>query len=87
MAHIYVPSVGAESWRSLLADPEKHWKTGFSAKTLAHAWESAGGLPPEISRLFGANAELLLALPEHWAYKTNDCPSCIISCFTARHLP
>jgi hypothetical protein len=48
-----------------LADPEKHWRTDFSAKTLAHAWESAGGLPPEISRLFEGRVELLLGLPEH----------------------
>lgn len=65
MTRIYVPSSAPESWRGLLADPGKHWRTGFSAKTLAHAWESANGLPPEISRLFGGDAELLLALPEH----------------------
>jgi hypothetical protein len=54
-----------QSWQGLLADPEKHWRIGFSARTLAHAWESANGLPPEISCLFGDSAELLLALPEH----------------------
>ncbi len=65
MTRIYVPSCGPQSWQGLLADPEKHWRTGFSAKTLAHAWESADGLPPEISRLFEGRVELLFALPEH----------------------
>lgn len=65
MTRIYVPSSGPQSWQALLADPEKHWRTGFSAKTLAHAWESADGLPPEISRLFEGRVELLLGLPEH----------------------
>ncbi len=65
MTRIYVPSCGPQSWQRLLADPEKHWRAGFSAKTLAHAWESAHGLPPEISRLFEGRVELLLALPEH----------------------
>ncbi len=69
MAKIYIPSQGPESWRALLADPEKHWEPGFSAKTLANCWEAANGnLPAEISELFekqGAKTELLLALPEH----------------------
>jgi hypothetical protein len=35
---------------------------------LAHCWESANGLPPEISSMLqplGNNPELLLAIPEH----------------------
>ena len=65
MTRICVPSKGPESWQLLLADPKKHWQPGFSAMTLAHAWESADGLPPEISRLFEGRVELLLGLPEH----------------------
>ncbi|MBR1296632.1 DUF6946 family protein [Bradyrhizobium sp. AUGA SZCCT0042] len=65
MRRIYSPTVGAESWQSLLADPVKHWRTGYSARTLAHCWEAAEGLPPEIASLFGADAELLIAIPEH----------------------
>jgi len=26
-----------DDWKALLADPEKHWRTGFSTRTLAHA--------------------------------------------------
>ncbi|WP_426435901.1 DUF6946 family protein [Bradyrhizobium genosp. P] len=65
MRKIYVPSKGPESWQALLADPDKHWKTKFSARTLAHCWEAADGLPPEIAKLFGLGSELLIAIPEH----------------------
>jgi len=65
MTRIYVPSSGPDDWKSFLADPEKQWRTGFSARTLAHCWEAAGGLPPEVGRLFGPDAELLLVIPEH----------------------
>jgi len=62
---IYRPTRGPESWQELLADPQKHWVTGYSARTLAHCWEDAKGLPPEIAALFGGQATLLVAIPEH----------------------
>jgi hypothetical protein len=65
MSKIYVPSLGPQSWQALLADPEKQWKTRYSARTIAHCWEAADGLPPEIAVLFGDDAELLIAIPEH----------------------
>jgi hypothetical protein len=52
MKRILVPTTGVEDWRRLLADPEKHWRTGSSAKCLAHCWEDADGFPAEIKRLF-----------------------------------
>lgn len=72
MSKIYTPTIGVKSWQALLADPVKHWKTGYSAKALAHCWEEANGFPAEIRELF-ANAsehglegiEVLLAIPEH----------------------
>lgn len=65
MKKIHTPTEGPESWRRLLADPVKHWRTGYSARTLAYCWEAADGLPPEVAKLFPGQAELLLALPEH----------------------
>jgi hypothetical protein len=65
MMAIFLPSKGPDSWQELLADPEKQWRMGFSARTLAHCWETARGLPPEIVRLFGPNTQLLVAIPEH----------------------
>ncbi len=36
MRNIYVPTSGPGDWKCLLADPEKHWVRGRSARTLAH---------------------------------------------------
>lgn len=65
MKKVYVPTNGPESWRAFLASPDKHWRTGYSARTLAHSWEAGDGLPPEVSALFPGSPELLLAIPEH----------------------
>ena len=65
---IYVQSSGPEAWKAYLAKPDLHWKTGRSAKTLAHAWEAAQGLPPEIAALMQpvlGDCQLLMATPEH----------------------
>lgn len=67
---IYLPSRGAGDWQRLLAEPEKHWKRGRSARATAHCWESASGFPPEIRRVLTsipvfASVEPLLAIPEH----------------------
>lgn len=35
MRRIFVPSRGADDWRQCLADPEKQWRDGYSAKCLA----------------------------------------------------
>ncbi|MCB1417767.1 MAG: hypothetical protein KDJ74_01695 [Notoacmeibacter sp.] len=65
MSRILIPSKGVESWQSLLADPDKQWREGYSAMAVARSWEAAHGIPFEIASLFEADAELLLAIPEH----------------------
>jgi hypothetical protein len=65
MRKVYTPTLGPQSWQALLADPVKHWRTGYSARTIAHCWEAAEGLPAEVAALFGSDAELLIAIPEH----------------------
>lgn len=67
---IYLPSSSADQWARLLADPDKHWKSGYSARTLAHSWQDAGGFPTEIRSMLTAHEPFreitpLLALPEH----------------------
>lgn len=65
MTHIFAASTGLDTWRTRLADPENHWRDGYSAKLTAQSWEGATGLPPEIAVLLGKDAALQLALIEH----------------------
>src|SRR5579863_5613928 len=67
-----IPTLGPSDWRSLLADPQGHWRSGYSAKTLAHCWEAAEGFPRSVVTVLEQSAqpalqdiEMLLALPEH----------------------
>lgn len=60
-----------DDWKALLADPDKHWKKGYSARTLAHAWECCEGFPPEVDKALRAESEQtldslmpILAVPE-----------------------
>lgn len=48
MSTIYIPSKGPQDWQSLLAEPERHWRRGYSAMELAECWEAAAGFPSEI---------------------------------------
>ena len=61
MSRILHFTAGPQDWQALLADPQKHWRTGFSARTLAHCWEAARGLPPEVQAVFASSNEPLLA--------------------------
>jgi len=69
MSKILIPSPGSDAWQQFLAEPDKQWRSGYSAKTLACCWEDCEGLPVEIGELFAAEfnevPELLLAIPEH----------------------
>ena len=69
MTRIFVPSKGPDDWRSLLAEPDKHWARGYSAQALAHCWEEAEGFPLEIRRVLSQHyaldpVEPLLIFPE-----------------------
>lgn len=66
---ILVPTQSLDDWKKLLADPEKHWKAGYSAHALASTWDQRGGFPTEISDLMDQTpvtrgATMLLAIPE-----------------------
>jgi hypothetical protein len=66
---ILIPSKTAEDWRQFLAD-EGHWRTGYSARSLAHCWHDAAGFPVSVTQALAtapvlADAEILLAIPEH----------------------
>jgi hypothetical protein len=69
---IFIPTDGPESWKHLLAEPDRHWQPGFSAMSTALSWEKANGIPNEIASLFSRaedpslrDAELNIAIPEY----------------------
>ena len=72
MNHIYIPTSSANDWRKFLAEPDKQWRSGYSAKELAECWEQANGFPAELQSMFAksenqvfSKLELLLAIPEY----------------------
>ena len=69
--HIFIPSKGPNSWKDGLADPEKQWATGYSARTLAHCWEDENEFPGDFKKVLnesGLDLKLLLAIPEYKVY-------------------
>jgi len=61
MGRILAFTADPGDWQVLLADPVKHWRTGYSARTLAHCWEAADGFPPEVANAFQQTDEPSLA--------------------------
>ncbi len=71
MARILMFTSGPGDWKALLADREKQWRTGCSARTLAYCWEAADGFPPEVAKALQRTDEPslgeltpVLAIPE-----------------------
>ena len=72
MNKIFIPTRKPEDWKSFLAEPDKQWKTGYSAKALAYCWQEASDFPECVRKVFKKsgielfqNIELLLAFPEY----------------------
>lgn len=74
MSRLFSEGLGPAVWRAGLADPQRHWKRGRSARELAVSWEaqriSPTGLPPEIASTLArhpafANPSLLFGAIEH----------------------
>jgi hypothetical protein len=64
---ILVPATSPGDWQRFLAEPDRHWKAGRSARTLAHSWHDGDGMPPEIETALKSafsGVQLLLAVPE-----------------------
>ncbi len=75
MKKIFVPTKDTNNWKEFLAEPEKQWKVGYSARTLANCWEDANGeFPSCIQKVFSSYKSMigdikpLLIFPE---YKVN----------------
>lgn len=70
MNQIYIQAQGPGDWARFLAEPEKQWRRGYSARTLAHSWHAVGCFPPEVQNAFASSSSfrdisLLLVIPEH----------------------
>jgi hypothetical protein len=70
--HFFTPADNAQDWQQLLAKPDLHWKTGYSAKSLAFSWTEAQGFPNEVQTILDQSPaaclhdlEFLLGIPEH----------------------
>lgn len=48
---IFIPARKPEDWKQFLAEPDKQWKTGYSARTLAYSWQEANGIPAEVTEV------------------------------------
>lgn len=75
MTHFYIPSEGSDSWKDFLAEPDKQWKKGYSARALAYCWEEAQGFPKSVRKVFKNcpfkqfhTIEFVLGIPEHKVY-------------------
>ena len=71
MDKFFIPASNPADWKSLLAKPDKHWRTGYSAKALAYCWQEANDFPDNVRTVFKKsgiqlfqNIDLLLAFPE-----------------------
>lgn len=40
-----------KDWQQLLADPEKHWRKGYSAYELAYSWMNSAGFPVSVDNV------------------------------------
>ncbi|MBI5831801.1 MAG: hypothetical protein HZB16_05725 [Armatimonadetes bacterium] len=69
MGFMYAPAT-IDSWQQGLADTDRHWKDGYSAKSLCDAWHDADGFPDKVARVLRteprfADLAMLLGIPEH----------------------
>lgn len=70
MNTILIPALNPEDWKKFLADPEKQWEKGYSARTLAYCWHAANSIPAEVLSALKQSPELseiepLFIIPEH----------------------
>ncbi len=70
MNKIFIPATYPDDWKQFLAEPEKQWKTGYSARTLAYCWQEANGIPNDVIKVLSQipdfeNLETLIIIPEH----------------------
>jgi len=78
MNPVYVPATKLVDWQKLLAQPEKHWREGFSAMSIATAWHNANGFPGPVAEVFSQSGDPfrslvpLIIIPEHKVHLSVD---------------
>jgi len=72
MPKFFAPADEPVDWKELLAKPDLHWKTGYSARSLAYSWTEASGFPIEVQAVLDESEseclhdlEFLIGVPEH----------------------
>lgn len=70
MTTILIPASDPEDWKQFLADEDRQWKKGYSAKSLAYCWHEANGLPKEFATVLNqvpslAGLKPIFIIPEH----------------------
>jgi len=72
MPRFFAPADDPADWQRLLAKPDLHWRTGYSARSIAHSWTEARGFPREVRAIFEDSdvghlhdLEFLIGIPEH----------------------
>lgn len=72
MGNFVIPANAPEDWKGFLADPEKQWRSGYSAKALAYCWEESQGFQRSVKRVFSRSdflqfkeIEFLVGFPEY----------------------
>lgn len=70
MGKILIPADSPDDWQRFLAEPEKQWKTGYSARSMAYCWQEADGIPTDLVAVLEqapafSGIETLLVIPEH----------------------
>ena len=72
MPRFFAPADYPADWQRLLAKPDLHWKTGYSARSIAYSWTEAQGFPGEVQAVLDESEaaclhdlEFLIGIPEH----------------------
>lgn len=72
MPNFFAPADAASDWQRLLAKPDLHWKSGYSARSIAYSWTEARGFPREVKTVLEDtetsslhDLEFLIGIPEH----------------------
>lgn len=70
MPKILIPASCPDDWKQFLAEPEKQWKSGYSARSLAYCWQESGEMPAGVVAVLEQlpsikNLKTIFAIPEH----------------------